>query len=429
MSIKSLFGGIVNESPVPLASRWGRGSGVFNLGAIGGRGRSGELGSMSATATLYGVITKLAQITSAPTWSLDRKPARPGDEPIPLAGARAENAAPLKVLNKPNPVPFMTRKMLFAAAQQHKDLCGEFYWVVTKFMGTPVEIWPVRPDRMHPVPGERTLVVGYVYRSPDGEEIPLELSDVIVSIGVSDPNDMMRGISPIGALAADLAQSEAQSAWQNSLYRNSANPGGIIKVGRKLGDDEWEQLVERWRMEHQGVQNAGRVAVLEEGDFTPISYSQKDMQFVESRNLTRQAVFDAYGFPKFGIGDVDDVNRASADASLALLAQTLAVPRLTDFREVLNEQFLPMFGPLWRNYEFNYANPVPPDAETDRLDLTARTNAFSTLVGAGVHEDDAAEVCQLPAMRFEKPEPKPLPGQDPNDPNADEEENEDDDEA
>lgn len=423
MSIKSLLGGIVNDSPVPLASRWGRGGGmgVFSLGF--GRGKTGELGSMSATATLYGVVTKLAQITSAPEWSLDRKPARPGDEPIPLTGARAENAAPLKVLRKPNPVPFMTRKLLFAGAQQHKDLCGEFYWVIAKFMGVPVEIWPVRPDRMTPVPGERTLVVGYVYRGPDGEEVPLELADVIVSIGAPDPNDLTRGTSPIGALASDLAQSEAQAAWQNSLYRNSANPGGIIKVGRKLGDTEWEQLVERWRMEHQGVSNAGRVAVLEEGDFTPLSYTQKDMQFVESRGLVRQAIFDAYGFPKFGIGDVDDVNRASADASLALLAQTLAVPRLQDFREVLNEQFLPMFGPMWRNYEFNYASPVPPDAETARLDLTARANAFVTLVGAGVHEEDAAEVCQLPPMRFEKPEPKPLPRQE--DPNADPDESDD----
>jgi capsid portal protein len=157
------------------------------------------------------------------------------------------------------------------------------------------------------------------------------------------------------------------------------------------------------------VQNAGRVAVLEEGDFTPLSYTQKDMQFVESRGLTRQAVFDAYGFPKFGIGDVDDVNRASAEASMALMAQTLTVPRLEDIRGVLNGRLLPMFGPLWRDYEFNYRSPIPPDAESERLDLAARTTAFKTLIDARVDPSDAAEVCGLPPMNVREPEPAPAP--------------------
>jgi HK97 family phage portal protein len=238
--------------------------------------------------------------------------------------------------------------------------------------------------------------------------VPLELDEVICSIDPS-PTDPLRGEGPIGALASDLTQSDAQAEWQASFYRNSANPGGIIKVGRKLNDREWEELVERWRFEHQGSSNAGRVAVLEEGDFTPLSYAQKDMQFVESRGLTRQAIFDAYGFPKFGIGDVDDVNRASADASLALIAQTLAVPRLNDIRDVLNNRFLPMFGPMWRNYTFEYDSPVPPDAESERLDLTARANAFATLINVRVEPDDAAEVCGLPPMRVKEPEPVPAP--------------------
>jgi HK97 family phage portal protein len=409
MSMRSLLGGIVNNSPVPLVSS--RAGGGFTLGTLlggTGRDRTSQLQAMSATPTLYGVIRKLARVTAAPEWHLCRKPANPGDDPVPLTGARAENAAPLKVWNKPNAAPHMTRTYFTQGIQQHKDLVGEFWWVVNRFAGIPVEIWPVRPDRIFPVPSETKLVAGYIYRAPTGEEVPLELDEVICSIDPS-PTDPLRGEGPIGALASDLTQSDAQAEWQASFYRNSANPGGIIKVGRKLNDREWEELVERWRFEHQGSSNAGRVAVLEEGDFTPLSYAQKDMQFVESRGLTRQAIFDAYGFPKFGIGDVDDVNRASADASLALIAQTLAVPRLNDIRDVLNNRFLPMFGPMWRNYTFEYDSPVPPDAESERLDLTARANAFATLINVRVEPDDAAEVCGLPPMRVKEPEPVPAP--------------------
>lgn len=411
MSLRSLFGGIVNDAPVPLVSS--RIGGGFSLGSLlggHGRDRTSQLGSLTATPTLFGVVTKLGRMTAMPEWRLCRKPANPDEEPKPLTGNRAENAAPLKVWNKPNGAPHMTRTYFVQGIQQHKDLCGEFWWVVNKFAGIPVEIWPVRPDRMFPVPSETKLVAGYIYRGPNGEEVPLDIDDVIPSISPS-PLDPLRGEGPVGALASDLAESSAQAEWQASFYRNSASPGGIIKVGRKLGDTEWEELVERWRFEHQGSSNAGRVAVLEEGDFTPLSYAQKDMQFVESRGLTRQAIFDAYGFPKFGLGDVDDVNRASAEASLALMAQTLTIPRLNDIRDVLNNRFLPMFGPVWRNYTFEYESPIPPDAESERLDLTAKANAFATLINARVEPDDAAEVCGLPPMRVKEPEPMPVPGQ------------------
>ena len=418
MSLRSLFGGIINDSPVPLTSRWAGGLG-FGGTLFGGRGRLAEVKSLDATPTLYGVIKKLSRSTAGVEWDLCRKPARPGDEPVPLTGTRAENAAPLKVWNSPNDAPHMNAVYFRQGSQQHKELCGEFWWVVVRALGVPVQLWPIRPDRMTPVPSTTRFVAGYIYTSPDGEQVPLDVEDVIVSIDPS-ADDPLRGSSPIGALASDLAQSSAQARWQESMYRNAAQPGGVIKVGRRLSDPEWDSLVERWRMQHQGVQNAGRVAVLEEGEFTPLSYTQKDMQFVESRNLTRQAIFDAYGFPKFGIGDVDDVNRASAEASMAMFTETLTVPRLEDMRTVLNTRFLPMFGSAWRMYEFNYRNPVPPNAESERADLTAKTSAFKTLLDAGAHPDDAAEVCGLPPMRIEVKEepklnpadpPKPEPGQ------------------
>ncbi len=94
---------------------------------------------------------------------------------------------------------------------------------------------------------------------------------------------------------------------------------------------------------------------------------------------------------------------------MTMFTQTLTIPRLDNFRTVLNTRFLPMFGSTWRNYEFNYVNPVPADAESERADLTAKTNAFKTLIDAGVSADDAAEVCGLPPMRVEKkPEPVPV---------------------
>lgn len=388
---------------MPYSSR--HQSALGSLGLLGRRGGqsdpAGELESYGEIGTLFGVVSTLATATSLVNWRLYRKAASG------LAEDRTEvtnprESAPLAVWNKPNA--FMTRTEFVEAFQQHVDLTGEAWWVVYKVGTVPVELWPVRPDRMTPVPSIKDFIAGYVYTSPDGEQVPLRREDVIM-IRWPSPLDIYRGMSPLPSLAGDIGNEEAQREWSEAFFRNSAMPGGIIKTGAaELADEQFDQLVERWNSAHRGVSNAGRVAVLEGAgaDFVPLAYSQKEMQYVEARGLTKQAILDAYGFPKFGIGDVQDVNRASADASRAYIAEAKTVPRLERIKGALNSDFLPLFGQdMPARYEFDYDNPVPPDAETQNATTTAKANAYATLVGAGVNPDDATDMLGLPRMRWE----------------------------
>lgn len=402
MSLRSLFGGIVAERPpVPYVSKW---RSAFNLGgSMVARGKHAQLEAYSEIGTLYGVVSKLASLTSLVNWNLYR-PAASGleEDRVPVT-----KHAALTVWNQPVK-PWFPRQRYVETFQQHLELAGEAWWVlVTSRLtgGAPIEMWPVRPDRMRPVESDTEFIVGYMYCSPDGEEVPLRKQDVIM-IPTPSPLDIYRGQSPLPALSNDLDAETTQAAWSAAFYRNSAQPGGVIEVDRRMGDDEWEELVTRWNQQHRGVSNAGRVAVLEQAKFVPMSYTQKDMQYVESRGLTKQAILDAYGFPKFGLGDVDDVNRASAEASMALIAQSLTVPRLERIKGALNLQFLPLFGATAAGLEFDYDNPVPPDQESENDTLIAKTTALTTLTGAGFDQDEACDVVGLPRMKFEKPEPK-----------------------
>jgi HK97 family phage portal protein len=407
VSLRSLLGGelhgavtrrISNDAPVPYVGKYRQA--LAGLGLSAGPGdRTEELEQYGANGTLFGVVSTLATATSLVNWRLWRKaPSGKDEDRVEVTNPR--ESAPLMIWEKPNP--FFSRQELVESTQQHVDLTGEGWWVVVRMAGVPVEIWPVRPDRMTPVPSVKDFVAGYVYTSPDGESVPLLREDVIM-IRWPSPLDIYRGQGPQPALAGDLGGEEAQRAWSESFFRNSALPGGVIKLDVKLSDDEFEELVNRWNAAHRGISNAGRVAVLEQGDFVPLAYNQRDMQFVETRGLTKQAILDAYGFPKFGIGDVQDVNRASADASRAYIAEAKTVPRLERIKGALNNDFLPMFGQDMPNrYEFDYDNPVPPDKETENATLTARTNAWAMLVRAGADPEDAAAVVGLPVMGFDR---------------------------
>jgi hypothetical protein len=120
------------------------------------------------------------------------------------------------------------------------------------------------------------------------------------------------------------------------------------------------------------------------------------MQFVELRGATSASIREAYGIPKFAIGDLDDVNRATAEAAKAWFAEQLTVPRLERIKGALNNELLPMYGPTGEGLEFDYCDPVPPDTTVESAQLTARSNAASMLVNAGFDPKGTLSAVGLP---------------------------------
>lgn len=400
MSLRSLLGGAYRpraESPVPYTGRRGLMPFGFSFGGSDSMSTTDELEQYSTTGTLFGVVSKLAMLTSQVNWRLYARAAS-GIEEDRTEVPPGRQIAPRMVWSRPNP--FMTSHRFVETFQQHIDLTGKAFWVVARVGTIPVEVWPVRPDRIYPVPSRGEFIRGYVYCGPDGEEIPLRREDVTPLIWPA-PLDVYDGMGPLPSLAADIRGESAQREWQKNFFRNSAQPGGIIETGGPLGETQFEELLDRWNRSHRGISNAGRVGVLEQGKFTPLSYSQKDMQFVESRGITKQAILDAYGMPKFGIGDVTDVNRASAVASRGWIAESLTIPRLDRIKDALNTDFLEMFG-MEKTHEFDYDNPVPEDQETENATLTAKCQAVGVLIGTGFNPDQACDTVGLPRMVWEE---------------------------
>jgi hypothetical protein len=97
-------------------------------------------------------------------------------------------------------------------------------------------------------------------------------------------------------------------------------------------------------------------------------------------------------------GVTDDVNRANAQTGEEVFASWKISPRLDRWKDVLNHQFLPLFGASGEGVEFDYVFPMPLNREQDNAELTAKTQALATLVGAGFDPDEACEVVGLPVM-------------------------------
>ena len=396
-SIRALF----NKAPVPYVS------GRSNI-AIPWRAPTGaeaQMRAMENNSTVHAIISRGSKAAAGVEWHLYRK-ARSG-----LKEDRVEvtQHAALDLWNQPNP--FFTREVFVEAGQQHKGLTGETWWVIARNPRSPLplELWPVRPDRMQPVPHPTEFLSGYMYTGPGGEEVALRLEDVIF-IRTPHPRDPYRGISPIQPLLNEIDANRYAAEWNRNFFLNSAEPGGIIEVPSSLSDEEFDELRDRWNEQHKGVANAHRVAILEHGKWIDRKLSQREMQFVESSAASREVIREGLGFPKPMLGTVDDANRANMEAADVMFSRWLLVPDLRAIRGALNRQLLPLFGAdTARGYEFDFDDPTPADRELEAKETETKSTAWTTRVAAGADPVLVSEYRGLPDRGYRPPAAVPAP--------------------
>lgn len=406
MSGRSLVGlaldAVRNRAPVAYAPR----SGGLPFGA--NSSRTGLLAQYGSVGTLFAIVSSSASAVSLVDWELYstrlRRSATAGkNDRVPVESHLAKD-----VLNRPND--FMTRQNLFETTEQHIDLVGEGYWVMVtdeRMPGVPLELWPVRPDRIDPIPHPTEFLAGWMYRGPAGERVPLR-RDEVIQFKMPNPLDPYRGMGPVQTILFDLDSSRYASEYNRAFFLNSAEPGGIIEVPDALSDDEFNTMRDRWQEQHRGVSQAHRVAILEKGQWKDRSFSMRDMQFQQLREVSRETIRDAFHFPKPMTGSVEDINRANAEAGEYVYAKWYLQPRLERFKAKLNTEFLPKFGVTAKQLGFGYELIIPPDKEAMNAERASKTDAFKTLIDAQVEPGDAAEVVGLPPMRMrEAPAPEP----------------------
>lgn len=397
-SLAAATRGLVARTPVPYAP--GR---HLQIPWRQPSGAEAQMRAMGSVGTLFSIVNRTSNATAQVEWKLYRKAA----SGLPEDRTEVTAHAALDLINKPNP--FFTRQELVETVQQHIDLTGEGWLIIARNPRSPMplELWPVRPDRMQPVPHPVDFISGYLYTGPDGQQIALRVEDVIF-IRMPNPLDPYRGMGPVQSILTEIDASRYSAEWNRNFFLNSAEPGGIIEVPQALSDPEFDQLRDRWNEQHKGVANAHRVAILEHGKWVDRKYTQRDMQFAELRQVSRDVMREAFGAPAFVLGEVGDVNRATAEASKALFAEQLTVPRLERFKGAWNNDLLPLYGKdTARTLEFDYENPVPPDAEARNAELTAKATAAQLLVDAGFYAPDVREALGLPEMAFGQPNADP----------------------
>jgi HK97 family phage portal protein len=404
-----------NATPVPMGGSGG-GPSSFLLGGTGSSVPDEALmRAYTSNGTVHANVSLLARSTAGPVWKLFRQAPQDGRQRYTTSDQGSDQRVEvikhqaLNVLTRPatatvngREIVFWTRFALFEISQLWMDLCGRATWVVEydQRVNFPVGLWPVRPDRLTPVPDKDKYLKGWIYTSPSGrEKVPLAPHEVIFN-RYPDPLDTYGGVGPVGSVLTDVESVASAAEYNRNFFLNSAIPGGVLQADHELSDTEYNNLVNRWREAHRGVSRAHRIALLEAGvTWVQTHLSQKDMDFAGMRMVSRDIIREALAMHKVMTGVTDDVNRANAQTGEEVFASWQIKPRLERWRDVLNFQFLPLFGSTGAGVEFDFVLPTPQNREQDNLELKTKAEAASALVDSGYDQHDVLLAVGLPDMK------------------------------
>ncbi len=260
----------------------------------------------------------------------------------------------------------MTKFDLFQLTGQYLELTGEAPWFISFKGNKPDQILLLRPDRLTVKPGtDGELIGGYkykIYNDRGFTEIDLEPWEVI-PLKYADPDQPLRGKGPLQAAALTFDLDNYGEKWNAQFFKNSASPASALYTDKILSKDVRERLNKKLKEKYEGVDNAHKTIVLENGlKWQSISLSQKDMDFIEQQRFSRDKILAIFRVPRTALGLTDDVNRANAEATDYVFAKRTIRPKMQRIVEQLNEFFLPLFGQT-DNLFFDYADPVPENKE------------------------------------------------------------------
>lgn len=217
----------------------------------------------------------------------------------------------------------------------------------------------------------------YVWTSRAGDKYPFKRWQII-HFRFWDTDENGFGVSPLEALRKTLANDDAARRYSFAAFKNGARPGSVLKTDQVLTKEVAERLKAEFQALHGSVDNAFKLAVLQQGlDFAVIEHNLEKAAVVAHRELTPIEVAAAYDIPPAMIGWQKDANFASIDMYHTMLYQDSLGPWVVMTEETLQLDLVdptPAFDGLFVEIDMNAVM---------RGDYPSRIRAHATAITTG----------------------------------------------
>jgi HK97 family phage portal protein len=207
--------------------------------------------------------------------------------------------------------------------------------------GRTIALWPLRPDRMVVARNDAgALVYRYTLPFPQGKVIELPASRVFHVRGLS--YDGLIGYSPLEIMRRALSLSLTVQEYGDRTFTNDARPGVIYTHPSTLSPKARENLEGSIERNHQGLSNAQRFAVLEEGiTVTAIGVPPEDAQYLATRQFQVEEMARGLDLPPHVVGGMDRANFSNIDQQAIDLVVHHVRPMLVRWEAQIGKDLIP----------------------------------------------------------------------------------------
>lgn len=256
----------------------------------------------------------------------------------------------LKLLNvRPNEAmsPFVAKKVV----ETSRLVTGNGYeWILrSPRTGRITEIIPVPGELVEPWRDQSGRVWYTVTHPWTGEPMRLPQEDICHYKAAS--RDGLKGVGILHRASEVIASSLAAQQYERAYYENGGQPSGVLRTESDLGgyaenpegkpltrsDGSWitrkDQLRSEWEKIHAGPGNSHRVAILDFGlDYKPLSVSNQDAQFIESREVSVRDIARFFGVPLYKLQEGKQAYGSNEQNAIEYVVGTLH-PNVSQYEE------------------------------------------------------------------------------------------------
>lgn len=249
-----------------------------------------------------------------------------------------------KLINNPNP--YMNGNDLVERMIAHLDLGGNAIWAKVRANNIVAELWPLPPDEVKPVPSQDQFISTYrrsVNVSGKTKEIDIPIRDIVHFMFI-DPSNPYWGMGPLQAAARSVDIDTEAMRWNKVSMSNRAISEGVFSFKHPITREQYDAAKEMIREQHQGADSARAPWILgSDAEWKQMSMNPVEMDFVNSRKMTRTEILAAFGVPPVLVGDIEYSTLSNYSESRKAYWFDTIVPLLDDIKAVLNQALAPEF--------------------------------------------------------------------------------------
>lgn len=324
-----------------------------------------------------------------------------------------------KLIRQPNP--WTTRYRFLNTLMHDVSIFDRSYWLKSKTAGQ-LSLIRLDPVATYPMGGLGFYPEFFEFRGLRAtKQYPAD--QVFFLRGYAGGTADTGGVSPIESLRDVLEESYYSAQSRSQTMRNGARISGYLKRPPEAvwSDTAKTTFKEDWQAQYSGNgPAAGGTPILEDGmDFVPAAMTPKDLQYVESRKLTREEVAAAYFIPPPMLGLLENATFSNIVEQHQMLYSDTLGPTLSDIQDEIVLQLVPDLPDADNVYaEFNLAEKLKGNFEQRQAAIQVSTgapwlarNEARALDNYPPIDDPAFDVPVQPLNTTQPGDPNPVPAE------------------